>query len=282
MSEDKWLKSTIAGVLLPAILCLACDSVVAQRGEREDRGKGEREFSCNDNWRSDRASHCVMKEQMIAATGGTILVDGRMNGGVTVKGWDRNEIFVRAKIQTQADTDAEAQALAGQIRILTSGANISSEGPETRNRQGWSVSFEVSVPSNSNLSLKAHNGGIGISDVRGRIEFNTTNGGVTLRRLAGAVKGETTNGGITIELIGSGWDGDGINVRTANGGVTMSIPENYSARLETATVNGGVRTDFPITVEGEIKRELSVDLGGGGQTIRAVTTNGGISIKRKS
>jgi hypothetical protein len=282
MSEEKWLNFTISGILLSATLCLACGPVVAQRGEREDRVKVARGLSCNDNWGGDRASHCVIKEQMIAATGGTITVDGKTNGGVTVKGWDRNEIFVRAKIQTQADTDAEAQALAGQIRIETGGANIYAEGPETRNRQGWSVSFEVSVPSNSNLSLRAHNGGIGISDVRGRIVFNTTNGGVTLSRLAGEVKGETTNGGLTIDMTGAGWEGEGMDVRTTNGGVTLSIPENYSARLETATVNGGVRFDYPITVQGEIKRELSIDLGRGGQTIRAVTTNGGVQIRRKS
>jgi DUF4097 and DUF4098 domain-containing protein YvlB len=282
MSEDKWLRTTITGITLSAILCLACASAVAQRGEREDRGKEDRGLSCNDNWGGDRPSHCVMKEQKIAATGGTITVDGRMNGGVTVKGWNQGEIFVRAKIQTQAYTDAEAQALAGQIRIETNGANIYADGPEMKNRQSWSVSFEVFVPSNSNLSLKAHNGGIGISDVRGRIEFNTTNGGVSLRRLAGDVKGRTTNGGLTIDLIGGGWEGEGIDVTTTNGGVTLLIPEGYSAHLQTGTVNGGFNYDYPITVQGEIKRELSVNLGAGGQTIRAMTTNGGITIKRRS
>jgi len=282
MFEDKWLRSTIAGTFLLATLCLACGSVVAQRAERDDRAKEDRGLSCNDNWGGDRPSHCVIKEQMIAATGGTITVDGRTNGGVTVKGWNRNEIFVRAKIQTQAYTEAEAQALAGQVRIETSGANIYAEGPETRNRQSWSVSYEVTVPNNSNLSLKAHNGGIGVSDVRGKIEFDTTNGGVTLRRLAGDVRGRTTNGGLTIDLIGGGWDGEGMDVKTTNGGVTLFIPDAYSARLETGTVNGGLNNDYPITVQGEIKRELSVNLGGGGQTIRAMTTNGGIQIKRKS
>ena len=283
MSENKWVKSTVTGIMLSATLCLACVSVVAQRGEKQDQLKEDRGLSCNDNnWNSDRASHCLIKEQKIAATGGTITVDGRMNGGVSVKGWDQGEIFVRAKIQTQANTDAEAEALAGQIRIATSGANIYSEGPETKNRQGWSVSFEVFVPNNSNVALKAHNGGINVSDVRGQIEFKTLNGGVTLRRLAGAVKGETTNGGVTIDLAGSSWEGEGIDVRTTNGGVTLFFPEAYSAHLETSTVNGGLRTDFPITLNGEIKRELSVNIGDGGRTIRAVTTNGGVSILRKS
>ena len=280
MSKNKWLMYSVAGVL--AFLCLACSSAVAQRGERGGQAKEERELSCNDNWNGDRPSYCMIKEQMIAASGGTITVDGRMNGGVTARGWDRNEIFVRAKIQAQSYTYGEAQALAGQVRIETGGGNIHAEGPETRDRQGWSASFEVFVPRNSNLSLKAHNGGIGVSDVRGRIEFDTTNGGVTLRRLSGDVRGQTTNGGLTIDLTGAGWDGEGMNVKTTNGGVDLSIPENYSARLETGTVNGGLRTDFPITLQGEIKRELSLNLGGGGQTIRAMTTNGGVSIKRKS
>jgi len=279
MSENNWLKGAI---LMAAVLCLACGSAVAQRSGR-DHGdhKEDRGLSCNDNWGGDRASHCVIKEQAITATGGTITVDGKKNGGVTVRGWDRNEISVRAKIQTWANTDAEAQALAGQVRVETNGANIHATGPETADRQGWAVSFEVSVPLNSNLSLKAHNGGIGVSDVRGQIEFNTTNGGVSLKRLAGVVKGETRNGGLSIELAGAGWDGQGMDVRTSNGGVSLSIPENYSAHLETGTVNGGLRSDYPITVQGEIKRELSVNLGGGGQTIRAFTTNGGVSIKRK-
>jgi Toastrack DUF4097 len=282
MFKNNSPRYTVAGILSLAILCLACGSASAQRGGREDRGKEERGLSCNDNWGGDRASHCVIKEQAVAATGGTITVDGRKNGGVTVKGWDRNEIFVRAKIQTWADTDAEAQALAGQVRIETGGANIHAEGPETRDHQGWAVSFEVSAPRNSNLSLKAHNGGIGVSDVRGQIEFSTMNGGVSLRRLAGDVKGQTMNGGLTIDLAGNGWEGEGMDVKTTNGGVTLSIPENYSARLETGTVNGGLKTDFPITLQGEVKRELSLNLGSGGQTIRAVTTNGGVSIKRKS
>ncbi|HZF37370.1 MAG TPA: hypothetical protein VE715_00975 [Blastocatellia bacterium] len=269
-------------ILSLAILCLACGSAFAQRGGRGDGGKEERELSCNDNWGGDRASHCVIKEQMVAATGGMIIVDGKMNGGVTVRGWDRNEIFVRAKIQTWADTDAEAQALSSQIRIDTGGANIHAEGPETRDQRGWAVSFEVSIPRNSNLSLKAHNGGIGVSEVRGQIEFSTMNGGVSLRRLAGKVKGQTMNGGLSIDLAGNGWDGEGMDVSTTNGGVTLSIPENYSARLETGTVNGGLKTDFPIILQGEVKRELSLDLGAGGQTIRAMTTNGGVSIKRKS
>jgi DUF4097 and DUF4098 domain-containing protein YvlB len=263
-------------ILTPAILCLIFLSAFAQRTDRD-----ERSLTCNDNWNGNRASHCVIKEQTIPASSGMIAVDGKKNGGVSVKGWDRVEIFIRSKIQAWADTEAEAQAIGGRIRIETSGGRIYAEGPATGNNQGWAVNYEIFVPRNSNLSLKSHNGGISIADVRGQIEFDALNGGVSLKRLAGNVKGHTTNGGLSIELAGNRWDGEGMNAKTTNGGVSMLIPEDYSARLETGTVNGGMKIDIPVTVQGKIERELAIDLGSGGAIVRATTTNGGVSIKRK-
>ena len=46
------------------------------------------------------------------------------------------------------------------------------------------------------------------------------------------------------------------------------------------TVNGNVSVDFPVTVQGRITRELSVNLGSGGATVRAMTTNGGVRLRR--
>jgi hypothetical protein len=197
-----------------------------------------------------------------------------------VKGSDRNDVLVRARVESSGISRSEAEQLGRQIRVETAGSRIHSSGPEQKRDSWWSVSFEILVPRRSNLSLTAHNGGIAISDVNGRIEFNGLNGGVVLRRVGGKVHGSTTNGGLVVELNGSRWDGEELNVKTTNGGVVMSVPENYSARLETGTVNGHVSTDFPITVQGRITKELSMDLGSGGPTVRATTTNGGVRLKR--
>ena len=136
------------------------------------------------------------------------------------------------------------------------------------------------MPRRSDLSLEAHNGGIAISDVNGKIEFSALNGGISLRRVGGNVHGSTTNGGLAVELSGDRWDGEELDVKTTNGGVSLSVPENYSAHLETGTVNGNVSVDFPVTVQGRITKELSVNLGSGGATVRAMTTNGGIRLIR--
>ena len=248
--------------------------------------KSEASMTCRDNWSSDRLQgHCEINEQTLPA-GGAISVDGGRNGGVAVKGWDRAEILVRSRIQTAASTKAEAEQLAKQIRIETAGLRIHAEGPEQSDKAHWSVGFEIMVPGRSDLSLSASNGGVSIADVHGKIDFKTTNGGVNLVRVGGNVQGNTTNGGVNIVLTGARWDGDQLNVKTTNGGVNLSLPENYSAHLETGTVNGNVSFGFPVnvptTARGRMPKEVSVDLGGGGPTVRATTTNGGVQVGRAS
>ena len=248
--------------------------------------KSESSLECRE-WRgNDRLqSHCEIKEQTIPAAG-IITVDGKQNGGISIKGWERNEVLVRSRIQTQAPTQAEADQLAREVRVETAGLSIHAEGPQPREDYQWYVSYEIFVPRRSDLSLQAHNGGISISDVSGRIDFKTLNGGVTLRRVGGAVRGSTTNGGVHVELAGVRWDGEELNVKTTNGGVNIAMPNNYSAHLETSTVNGNVSSDFPMNVplteRGRMPKDISVDLGSGGSPIRVTTTNGGVRVARSS
>lgn len=264
-------------VLVATLLAVACLAALAQ----EKRGT----LACRDNnsWYGDRlVSTCEIREQTLAPNGGTIAIDGRQNGGVSVKGWDQGQILIRAQVQAAAPNAGEAEQLSRQIRIDTSGNKIHATGPENQKNYHWSVSYEVFVPRRSDLSIETHNGGISISEVNGRISFTALNGGVVLKKVGGSVHGSTTNGGLVVELAGDRWDGETLDVRTTNGGVQMSIPENYSAQLQTGTVNGNISVDFPVTVQGNITKSLSLNLGSGGATVKAMTTNGGVRVKRTS
>jgi DUF4097 and DUF4098 domain-containing protein YvlB len=263
-------------VLIAALLTFTGVAVFAQR----DR---DRSLACRDdnNWYGDRlVGNCEIREQTLAPSGGTIAIDGKQNGGVAVKGWDQNQVLVRARVQTGAPTAAEAEALGKQIRIETSGLKIYASGPESRRDYHWDVSYEVFVPRRADISVETHNGGISIADVNGRIDFSALNGGVVLKRVAGTVKGSTTNGGLVIELAGDRWEGETLDVSTTNGGINMSVPENYSAHLETGTVNGSISVDFPVTVQGRLTKQIALNLGSGGATVKAMTTNGGVHVKR--
>lgn len=241
----------------------------------------QKSLSCDErNYNNNRqVTHCEMREQTVAFAG-RLTVDAGVNGGVSVKGWDTGSVLVRAKVEASGDDDAAARAAVSQVSLNLSAGQVAATGPEQTRKGGWQVSYEIFVPRQADLALKANNGGISISDVRGNITFDTMNGGVSLKRLAGDVSGTTMNGGLSVELAGSRWDGTKLDARTTNGGVNLSMPENYSAHFETATVNGNLNLAFPMTVHGEIGRKLVTDLGSGGPTIHVETTNGGVNVKK--
>jgi len=95
------------------------------------------------------------------------------------------------------------------------------------------------------------------------------------------VKGETVNGGLSVDLTGSSWDGEGLNVKTTNGGLSVSVPDNYSAHLEAGTVNGSFAVSPALGEVARGAKQLSLNLGSGGSNLRIHTTNGGVSIKQR-
>ncbi|MBA2688427.1 MAG: DUF4097 family beta strand repeat protein [Gemmatimonadaceae bacterium] len=250
--------------------------------QAQDRERAERWLdNCERNgWNNDREKFCEVREAN-ASTAATISVDGRDNGGVSFYGADRSDVRIIAMIEAQADNMNDARALAKQIRILTDGGRIRAEGPSTRRHQSWSVSFQLLVPRKSNLVAVTTNGGVSAEGVQGRMNFQAVNGGIRLADVGGDVKAETTNGGVSATLTGSRWNGEGLDLRTTNGGVNVLIPRSYNAQLITGTVNGGMRVDFPITVQGTLGRTVQTKLGAGGPTVRVTTTNGGVRITER-
>jgi DUF4097 and DUF4098 domain-containing protein YvlB len=264
---------------LTALLLTAAALASAQQIDNQ-----ERKLNCsngNNSRNNDQASHCEIKEFTIPATR-AVNVDGGRNGGVQVKGWNRSEVLVRAQVQTWAPAGMDPRGMVSQIQIQTAGGNVFANGPDFGPKQGWAVSYEVFVPQRTDLSLKANNGGISIHDVIGEIQFDTTNGGVNLARLAGNVRGKTRNGGVSVDLSGDRWQGQEFRAETTNGGVNIMMPREYSAQLETGTVNGKLNLDVPLPGGVDSSREVSVRVGAGGPVVRATTVNGGVVVKRKS
>ena len=240
----------------------------------------EKQMTCqNGGSDGDTARHCEIREQTVPAAG-SLNIDAAENGGVSVKGWLQSQILVRARVEASGDTAASAASMASQVTVDSSGGQVRAIGPEAANNS-WSVSYEVFVPQNTDLTLKAQNGGLTISDVRGQIHFDAINGGVHLRRVAGDVSGATVNGGIQVELTGTIWDGRQMEVSTRNGGVTVAMPSYYSAHIQAETTSGRVQSDFPVTMQGDLTpRRLDFALGSGGPLIHVTTENGGVRLKR--
>ena len=265
--------------LVLAVFALGGLAVQAQnKTEIKEKNKG---FCSDNNWNSgsDRESYRELREMNVAA-GGVLDVDAGRNGGISVKGESRSDVLVRACVQAWGQTTDAAKAAVASVKISTAGG-VRAEGPEESN---YSVSFEILVPRTTDVRLKAHNGGISITSVDGNLEFETINGGVHLDNVSGDVKGRTVNGGVNVALTGNTWRGNGLDVQTSNGGVHLSIPDNYAANFEAGTVNGGFSSDIAGLNNEKDERgrsratKIATSLNGGGAPIRLTTTNGGIRI----
>lgn len=240
------------------------------------------------NCRDDRGDHsgrrevfCEVREVRLRAPTGTISMEGLRNGGVTVTGWDRDSIVVTTRIRAQARSESMAREIARAVRTVVRGSTIGVEGPRNGGDEQWSASLLTMVPRRSDLRVGTSNGPVSVGQIRGDMELRTSNGPMSLRDLGGNVRARTTNGPLAITLSGSRWDGTGLDARTTNGPLVINVPANYNAQLESGTTNGPVDIGFPITVVGRITRDISAQLGSGGPTIRATTTNGPLSIRRR-
>lgn len=235
------------------------------------------------SWGSDRGRACEVRDVPVRLSGQSISIDGQRNGGIRVFGGDRTDVKVTARMEAQDRSDADARELLSRVRLVADGRGVRAEGPSTDgdDDRSWAVSYFVLVPRRFDLDLEAHNGGLGVSDVSGKLDLRTHNGGLQLSAVGGDVRAQTHNGSLSVQLTGNRWDGTGLEAETRNGSVRVAVPEQYSAQLETGTVNGSIRTDIPVTLSGRISRQLSIPLGGGGRTIRATTTNGSVTITRR-
>jgi hypothetical protein len=264
----------LAVVVLPANVLRAQDSDDEWLANCRD-GRGD--------WGS-RARHCEIRETGMKATGRPLTVDPGMNGGVEIIGWNSDSIAVTARIQINARTTADADAIARDIKIEVSGGTLRASGGRGSygRHQNWSVSFVVMVPRRTDLTLSTHNGPLSVDAVAGRMDLSTQNGPLYLSGVGGDVHARAQNGPLMIELMGARWEGTGLDAETMNGPADLRIPENYNAKIEFGTVNGPMDVGFPMTVtpSGRVRDHISTTLGNGGPPIRVITTNGPMTVRR--
>ena len=259
------------------VLCalLATSAVDAQQTE----SRTERFMRDCDRYNDrDLDNFCEVREVKVPV-GQRLSVDGRDNGSVHFIGWERNEVLVRAMVSTAAESRADAEALAKEVRIESGADRVSSDGPSNRRYRRWHVSYEIMVPRKMNLEGMTTNGAVSVDGVEGRMDLRAVNGSIRLREVAGDVRAETSNGSVSAVLSGPTWRGNFRDLETTNGSVSLDIPRGYNAELETGTVNGGMNIDFPVTVQGHIGRRITTKLGNGGPRVRAITTNGAVRIR---
>jgi len=242
------------------------------------------------------------------------------NGYITIAGADVTDCNLTATIIARAVTEENAQKLAEEVKVklISSGNKLTAkiEKPASVPGKYVSVSLDVTVPNQTNTELTTHNGALKIKNLTGQLNGTTHNGKVTAEKISGTAKLKTHNGGIVCKevtgntqlqthngsVICEEVSGDiklrthngsakafystaappvcNVSIVTHNGGVSLTAPPNFSAKVEASTHNGSIDTDLPITVTGKVtKRKLTGTIGTGQGELYLETHNGSINIK---
>jgi len=209
--------------------------------------------------------------------------DGRVsltniNGDVEITGWSRNEV------QIDAVKSAPDQERLNEITIEVNGSGSSIE-IETKyphhlmNNNPGGVHYNLHVPQNARIDkINLVNGSLDVQKVSGEVNADLVNGKVRASDLAGTSDLATVNGAIAANYASLNNVRE-ITLKSVNGSIDLLLPQSPNAEVSASNVNGGISTDFPLTVKGHFgSKSMSGTLGSGGVKIDLNNVNGGIHI----
>ena len=242
-------------------------------------------------------------------------------GAVIVTGSDRNEIKVRARTENGAirftsngmratlepasgrgcnDGRFEITVPAGaRVSARSWSGSVSVKGVrgdlETRTQSAdveirdagridvESLSGDVTIQAvNGESMIHTVSGDIALGAARGDVEIETVSGDIDLQDVvAKQIRTHTTSG--DVEFSGQILPDGRYEYNTHSGEIRLALPADVGAQLSIATFNGGIESDFPITLRAgdhENKR-LNFTLGQGTARISAETFSGDITLTSK-
>lgn len=202
---------------------------------------------------------------------GGIFEIGTDGGDITVTGWDKDEVFIKADGIDENDLH--------RLKMTQSGNTVSVKY-RSRNRwfgRGRDVRFEISVPSQFDLDMQTSGGDVKVSGpVSGRLKGSSSGGDIKIENVGGTVTMSTSGGDIRCDKV----QGDAY-LKTSGGDIHVGA---VSGEAELATSGGDIsvestgkkltaKTSGGDIIIGEVGAEMSASTAGGDIKIHKVAGN---------
>jgi hypothetical protein len=207
-----------------------------------------------------------------------------VNGRITAEAGEGPQTEVRAERIARASSDEAAREVLSKLDMReeasSSRVRIEVRAPNMNFHGGHELRWTIRVPKGVNVDFRTVNGGVRLTGLHGEIRARATNGGVSGKSLtASSLDASVTNGGIDIELVSLPSTGT-FDVKSVNGGISLTLPKEARADVTARCVNGGISVSgLDLQLEGEqSRRRVAGKLNGGGARVTAETTNGGVKI----
>lgn len=189
----------------------------------------------------------------------------------------------------------EVEDIQGDVECKTSGGSLrfgDVRGEVIGRTSGGSITLD---DCEGNAQIRTSGGSISIGDVAGEVNAKTSGGSISIDRAKGSVYARTSGGSIHVDEVYGAIDAstsggsvrakiaeqpqDDCRLSTSGGSVIVYLARNIKVDVDAHTSGGRVRTEFPVTVRGTIKRNtLDAKINGGGPELYLRTSGGNVEI----
>ena len=226
------------------------------------------------------------------APGQTLEIEG-VNGAIRATGAAGKDVVVHARKHARR---SDPDRVTVEVIEHAGGITLCVRYPDTRGQRNEcaprgrshmntdnndvAVDFDVEVPAGVHLAARTVNGEVEARGLDADAEAHTVNGSVPLET-RGRAEATTVNGSVSARL-GSMGVNESLDFSTVNGSITLELPNDACAEVTARNVNGGIETDFPVTVRraGFVGHQLRGTIGRGGPQIDLSTVNGSIHLRK--
>jgi hypothetical protein len=225
------------------------------------------------------------------AAGKSIEIIG-VNGAIFAEGTSGREVEVHA---TKRARRSDLGSVTFQVIEHANGVTICAMYPSDGRRENEcleggkgrmntrdndvEVEWTVRVPAGVELAARTVNGRVEAQGLTAPAEARTVNGSIMIETTSWA-DASTVNGSITARMGRADWTGS-MDFNTVNGGITLYLPSSASFEVRASNVNGGMSTDFPLTIQGRWgPHRMTGTVGSGGRQLGLSTVNGSLDLRK--
>jgi len=156
---------------------------------------------------------------------------------------------------------------------------------------------EIHMPREGKVRLHTGDGSIRLRDLKGNLDLESGDGRVEVEGVDGVLRAHsgdghirargrfdnldvsTSDGRIEAEAVTGSTIGKGWTLKTGDGSVSLSVPENFAADVVLHTGDGHINLEMPVTVEGRYDgSNVHGKMNGGGGLLSIHTGDGSIRL----
>jgi DUF4097 and DUF4098 domain-containing protein YvlB len=157
-------------------------------------------------------------------------------------------------------------------------ANRRAPGYRERDDNVVETTFDIQVPTDTELDVNIFSGDVSIENIEGRQKLHSFSGALTVKGGTGPVEAETFSGEIELDL-SLARDMPSVEAKTFSGDIKARLPQTGGGRVEFSGFSGHFDSQLPLTLHGTSRRNVTADLGSGGNArLRFNTFSGSVQL----